>query len=166
MSSFILPRTGILSFMDDEAREQLTTYGTIATTQAGQVIIEENKPQRCLYIIISGVFNVTTATRGHEIHLDAAAAGDCVGEVALFEPGVASATVISRDSGRLWYMDEAHLQQYLLDWPFSGCALLLGVNTMLSRRLKRANGVIKSNSILPGFLSVRNRRRDSGVPIS
>ena len=61
--------------------------------------------------------------------------------------------------GQLWHIDVEHLQNFLSDWPHAGCAAVLGINTILSRRLKRANAVIRSNQILPTFLSVRSRKR-------
>ena len=85
--------------------------------------------------------------------------GDCLGEVAIFEPGRASATATCREEGQLWCMDAEHLQQFLLESPHGGCALILGINTLLSRRLKRANATIKTNAIVPRFLSVRSRTR-------
>jgi hypothetical protein len=54
------------------------------------------------------------------------------------------------------------LQQFLLDWPSSGCAAILGINIILSRRLKRANGMIRFHEIVPGFLSVRSQKRVAG----
>jgi hypothetical protein len=74
--------------------------------------------------------------------------------------------VTSVDVGRLWYIDVEHLQQFLLESPHSGCAAVLGINTILSRRLKRANTVIRSNQILPSFLSVRSKKRAEGVNLS
>lgn len=163
MSQLILPRTGILSFMDDESREQLNRYGSVLMTQAGQVIIREGEPQTSLYIVISGVFNVTVQPAGHDVTLDTVEEGDCFGEISIFQPGPASATVTSLQAGQLWYMGVDNLQQYLYDWPFAGCAIILGINTILSRRLKRANAVIKANEIVPSFLSVRSRKRTNGT---
>lgn len=159
MSQFILPRTGILAFMDDESREQLTGYGSLLPTVAGQVIIEEAREQTCLYVVLNGTFNVTTHVSGRDIPLDTVEGGDCFGEVAIFQPGPASATVTSAEAGQLWFMDVQNLQQFLLDWHHAGCALLFGINTILSRRLKRANAVIKANEIMPSFLSVRAKKR-------
>jgi len=163
MAQLILPRTGILAFMDDEAREQFATYGTVVTTAPGDVLIREGDANLNLYIVLRGTFNISTMTTGHAVHLDAVGAGDCLGEVAVFQPGVASATVTSADVGQLWFIDVEHLQQFLLDYPHAGCAAVLGINTILSRRLKRANGVIRSNEILPSFLSVRSRKRPESV---
>ena len=164
--STLLPRTGILIYMDDESREHLATYGSVLPTTPGQVIVQEGEPNTCLYVVLKGAFSVCAKVTGREVHLGDLGEGDCIGEVAIFQPGPASATVSSVDAGQLWYMDVEHLQQFLLDWPHSGCALVLGINTILSRRLKRANAVIRSNEIVPSFLSVRSRKRAEGAKVS
>ncbi len=163
MSELILQRTGILTFMDDEARERFATYGRIEDTTAGQVVIREGEANLNLYIILSGTYKISTFATGAEVHLDDVGPGDCLGEVAVFQPGVTSATVTCTKAGQLWFIDVEHLQQFLSDWPHAGCAAVLGINTILSRRLKRANSVIRSNQILPTFLSVRNRKRPDYV---
>ena len=166
MAHIILPRTGILSFMDDESRETFASYGSLLSTTAGQVIIREGEPNLLLYIILSGSFNISTQATNRDVHLDVVGPGDCLGEVAVFQPGVASATVISTEAGRLWCIDVEHLQQFLLEWPHPGCAAVLGINTILSRRLKRANAVLRSNAILPSFLSVRFKKRADSTQLS
>ncbi len=56
MSEIILPRTGILSFMDDESRERFASYGGVTATTPGQVILKEGEPNLNLYIILSGAY--------------------------------------------------------------------------------------------------------------
>jgi len=158
MTPFILPREGILVFMDDESRERLTAYGSILPCTPGQVLIQEGEPQSCLYVVISGLFQVSTNIREREVHLDSVSEGDCFGEVAIFQSGLASATVTCAGTGQLWYLESSSLQHFLSEGSPAGCALLLGINTILSRRLKRANAVITANEIVPSFLSVRTRR--------
>ncbi len=128
-------------------------------------IIEEGKPQNCLYIVLMGSYHVTMKASGRDVSLDTVEKGDCFGEVSLFQPDMASATVTSNDKGQVWFMDVDHLQQFLLDWLHASCALILGINTILSRRLKRANSVIKANEIVPSFLSVRSRKRTETGPV-
>lgn len=144
--------------MDDESRERLTSYGSVLSASAGQILIQEGEPQSCLYIVLSGLYHVSTHIRAREVHLDAVSEGDCFGEVAIFQPGPASATVTCASDGALWYLESASLQHFLSDGSSAGCALLLGINTILSRRLKRANAVITANEIVPSFLSVRTRK--------
>lgn len=166
MSQLILPRIGILAFMDDESREQFATYGSVFDTAPGQVILQEGEANTSLYIVLSGAFNVSTKVTGRPVELDTLREGECIGEVAVFQPGPVSATVTCTEAGRLWAIDVEHLQQFLIDWPHSGCAAVLGINTILSRRLKRSNAVIRSNEIIPSFLSVRAKKRVEGANLS
>jgi CRP-like cAMP-binding protein len=162
MSQPTLPRTGILAFMDDEARLQFASCGSPVSTVPGQVLIREGEVNTHLYVVLSGTFNITTRALGDEVHLDTVGAGDCLGEVAIFHPNCASATVTSLRAGQLWSIGVDSFQEFLLDWPNYGCAAILGINIILSRRLKRANAVIQSNEIVPGFLSVRSQKRVAG----
>jgi CRP-like cAMP-binding protein len=165
MSQIILPRTGILAFMDDDSRRQFATYGGLISTTPGQVLIRKGEVNLHLYIVLAGSFNITTRAPGKEVHLDTVGVGDCLGEVAIFHPDKASATVTSLQAGQLWSIDVGRLQEFLLDWPNDGCAALLGINIILSRRLKRANDVIRANEIVPGFLSVRSQKRVPGMKL-
>jgi len=159
MSQVILSRTGILAYMDDEARRQFASYGSVVATAPGEVLIHEGAVNTRLYIVLSGTFNITTQSQGKEVLLDTVGAGDCLGEVAIFNPDKASATVTGISAGRLWAIEADALQKFLIDWPDSGCAALLGIDVILSRRLRHANSVIRSLSIVPGFLSVRAQKR-------
>ncbi len=165
MSPILLPRSGILSFMDDEARTRFASYGTAIATAPGQVLIREGEINTQLYVVLSGAYNITTETPDSLVNLDTVGEGDCLGEVAIFHPDRASATVTSIGAGRLWTIGVQALQQFLYDWPHYGSAAMLGINIMLSRRLMRANAVIQRNEILPGFLSVRSERRGETVKL-
>ena len=158
MSKVILPRTGILAFMDDEGRERLVGFGMVIDTKPGEVLIREGDQNTNLYVVLSGMFNVTTPAKGKEAHLDTVCEGDCLGEIAIFHPNKASATVTSLMAGQLWVIDAGALQEFLLTHPSDGCAAVLGINIILSRRLKRANFLIRSNEIVPSFLSVRSQK--------
>jgi CRP-like cAMP-binding protein len=159
MSSPVLSRIGILSYLDDEARQQLAGYGHVTTIEPGQVLISEGNVNRRLYVILSGIFAVATKALGSEVQLDTVGPGDCLGEVAIFHPDQASATVTCREAGEIWSIDATQLQEFLTASPEYGCALILGINIILSRRLKRANEVIRFHQIVPVFLTVRTSRR-------
>jgi CRP/FNR family cyclic AMP-dependent transcriptional regulator len=159
MSNVLLPRLGILAFMDDDDRAQLATYGYDVATEPKQVLLNEGAESQILYFVLAGTFSITVAAPGRDAYLDLALAGDCLGEISLFEREPASATVTSSEKGRLWAIDSDSLERFLQDWPLPGCALILGINTLLSRRLRKATAVIKVGQIVPSFLSVRSRNR-------
>jgi len=154
-----LPRSGILSFMDDHAREQFGSYGSVLTTTPGQVLMREGEVNKHLYVVLAGTYSILGEVSGQEVLLDTVGVGDCLGEVAIFNPDKASATVKSLHHGRLWAIDADALQDFLYQWPDYGCAALLGIDIILSRRLRRTNEVIRHNEIVPGFLSVRAKKR-------
>jgi len=159
MPNATLPRIGILAFMDDEYRKALLGYGYEVATEPKQVLLTEGVDSRTLYMVLAGTFVVSVKTKGGESTLDTVGTGDCLGEISLFEPGPASATATSSDKGKLWAIDSDALQRFLGDYPLAGCALVLGINTLLSRRLRKATSVIKVGHIVPSFLSVRSRHR-------
>jgi CRP-like cAMP-binding protein len=161
MSESILQRTGILAFMDDEAREHFAAYGEVIRTKPNKVLIEEGALGTQLYIILKGHFHVSTAMQGKEVRLDSMGPGDCLGEVSLFNPDRASATVITDagSDGKLWTVNADALQQFLVDHPAAGCAAILGLNVILSRRLKRTLDVLRTHEIVPGFIAVRAKQR-------
>ena len=159
MSQVILPRLGILTFMDDDYRSQLAGYGSVVATEAKQVILREGESSRTLYVVLAGTFIITVGAAGQEVTLDSVGEGDCLGEISVFEPGMASATVTSAEAGKLWSIESTALQQFLGESPYAGCALVLGINTLLSRRLRKATSVIKVSEIVPSFLSVRASRQ-------
>jgi CRP-like cAMP-binding protein len=154
-----LPRTGILAFLDDHAREQFASHGHVVTTEPGEVLVREGEVNTRLYIVLAGTFNIFCEVTGHQVLLDTVGVGDCLGEVAIFNPDKASATVKSLHNGRLWTIDASSLQGFLYAWPDYSSAALLGIDIILSRRLRRANEVIRQNEIVPGFLSVRAKKR-------
>jgi CRP-like cAMP-binding protein len=162
MSQVILPRTGILAFMDDDSRKRLATYGSVISTSPGHVLIQNEEVNGNLYVVLAGMFNVTTMVRGKTVLLDTMREGDCLGEIAIFHPNKASATVIGLQAGELWMIDAAALQEFLLTWPNDACAVILGINIILSRRLKKANSLIRANEIVPSFLSVRSQKHIDG----
>ncbi len=165
MAQPILPRAGILAFMDDEARERFAGYGQVIETKPDEVLIKEGDVQTSLYVVLAGIFNVSTTAKNKSVHLDTVCEGDCLGEVAIFHPNSASATVTSLITGKLWVIDSAKLQEFLTDYPNDGCAAVLGINIILSRRLKRANCLIRTNEVVPSFLSVRSQKHTATAKI-
>lgn len=158
MAETALPRSGPLVYLDEEALSVLSGFGVCHIFPKGTVIIRQDERQLNLYIVLSGALEVITTVNHREVRLATLGVGDCFGEVAIFEPGTASATVRATEDSQLWYLDVENLQTFLQQYPHAGCGLILGVNTILSQRLQQANKLIKTSQIVPGFLSVRSRR--------
>jgi CRP/FNR family cyclic AMP-dependent transcriptional regulator len=161
MASASLPRLGILTHLDEESLQALTGYGMSTPIPADGVLINEGADQKRLFIVISGALEVVAKADDKQVHLAKLEPGDCFGEVSIFQPAPASATVRSTAPSQVWYMDSDQMQAFIHDRPSGGAALLWGITTILSQRLQQTNQIVKSHNIVPGFLSIRSKRRDT-----
>jgi len=134
-----LPQMGFASELDLEERSQLGNFGEFISLVDGDVLIEEGKTQDALFLVIMGTFHVQTEMTGRTILLGTIKAGDTLGEVNIFDPGQASASVISRSTSEVWKIDRNRLEQYLEAHPRTAARLLVSVSTQLSKRLRKMN---------------------------
>jgi CRP-like cAMP-binding protein len=135
----ILPPVGILAYLSAKSLGDLTHYGRFEKFQPGETLIQEGDPQNRLYIIVQGSLQISGMASGREILYCQIDAGECLGEVCLFEAGTASATVRPITECILWSLDIHELIHYLTEHLGGGGALLMGIARCLSHRLRSAN---------------------------
>ena len=134
-----LPAIGFVADISDEDRLVLSGYGEFLPVQDEQVLIQEGQDQNCLYFIISGRLHVTTEDEGRRTLLGRLGPGDLVGEVNVFDPQKASATVMGMEYSQVWRMDRAMLDAFTKDSPAAASQLLIHISTQLSQRLRETN---------------------------
>ena len=134
-----LPAFGFVAKISDEDRRLLSGYGEFLPVQDDQVLIEEGHDQNCLYFIISGRLHVTTDVDGRRTLLGRLGPGDLVGEVNVFDPQKASATVTGVEFCQVWRMDRATLDDFTRENPAAAAQLLVHIATQLSQRLRETN---------------------------
>ncbi|MDA7614362.1 cyclic nucleotide-binding domain-containing protein [Verrucomicrobiales bacterium] len=134
-----LPAIGFVADISDEDRLVLSGYGEFLPVQDEQVLIQEGQDQNCLYFIISGRLHVTTEDEGRRTLLGRLGPGDLVGEVNVFDPQKASATVMGLEFSQVWRMDRAMLDAFTKDSPAAASQLLIHISTQLSQRLRETN---------------------------
>ncbi len=139
MSNAILPEMGFAIDFDIEERTQLGNFGEFISLSEGEALIDEGHTQDALFMIISGTFHVQTDVTGRSVLLGTLKAGDTVGEINMFDPGQASASVVSKSFSEVWRIDRARLEQYLEAHPRTAARLLVNVATQLSKRLRKTN---------------------------
>lgn len=131
-----LPATGILAGIPVDELARFAALGEFLKVSPGEVIIREGKDQNWLYVIIEGRLNVTKADLKEP--LAEIGPGESIGEVNLFDPGVASATVFAPVEGEIWRVNRDGLNQFL-----SGggpeTALLVALLTEVSQRIRATN---------------------------
>ncbi len=134
-----LPALGFAADLTDQDRKDLGSYGEFITANEGDILIEEGKPQNALFLVVFGNFHVQTETTGRVVLLGHLKSGDTVGEINIFDPGNASASVVARNLGQIWKIDRTRLEDFLEAHPEAAARLMVGVATQLSKRLRKTN---------------------------
>lgn len=134
-----LPRFGILKGMEDEDRVHLSDFGEFLPAHPKQQIITNGKPQDSLFFVISGLLHVHMTVDGREKLIARIEAGETLGEVNLFDPAAASASVTSQGFSQIWRANRADIEAFVEAYPKAGCDLLSGILAGMSRRIRRMN---------------------------
>jgi CRP-like cAMP-binding protein len=134
-----LPAKGIIEPLGDEDRLLLSSYGEFRPVHERQVLIEEGHQQNSLYFVISGALHATTMRSGRQVLLGKINVGETIGEINIFHPGFASATVTAVEFSQVWRIDRGSLEEFMNVSPLPAAHLLIGISSTLSRRLRDTN---------------------------
>jgi CRP-like cAMP-binding protein len=144
-----LPPVGILAGLTDTSLANIAAFGQYRHFPAGTEIIREGDAQDRFYVVVTGKLAITALASGKEVSLSEAGPGECLGEVSLLEPGPASASVRVVKEATLWSMNIENFRVYLAKHPGGAGALLLGMASCLSQRLRQANQLINQHHVKP-----------------
>jgi CRP-like cAMP-binding protein len=134
-----LPALGFARDLNDDERRQLSAYGDFTAAEDGQAIIVEGRPQDSLSMVVSGTVHVQTEAGGRHVLLSSLRAGDVIGEVNIFDPAEASATVVASGFAVLWSISRSKLDAFMHHHPAASSKVLLTIATTLSKKLRRTN---------------------------
>jgi CRP/FNR family cyclic AMP-dependent transcriptional regulator len=134
-----LPAKGIIEPLGDDDRLLLSSYGEFRPVHERQVLIEEGHPQNSLYFVISGTLHATTMRGGRQVLLGKIGSGETIGEINIFHPGLASASVTAVEFSQVWRIDRQSLEDFMNVSPLPASHLLIGIASTLSRRLRDTN---------------------------
>ena len=134
-----LPALGIVSSMEEEDRRLLSDYGEFLPVPDGDTIIEEGANQDSLVFLISGLLHVVTNKSGSNVLLARVEPGESIGEVNLFDPGKASASVVAKSFSQVWKASRNDLEAFLNAYPEAAGRLMIGLLSEMSKRLRNMN---------------------------
>jgi CRP-like cAMP-binding protein len=134
-----LPAIGFLADMDSSHREFLASFGKFVRPHDGDALIEEGKGQHYLYLILSGVLHVVSHAGGRNLLVATLGAGDSLGEVNVFDPGTASASVIARSECLIWQISETELAGFFQDDAVAGIEFMKGLLRLEGKRIRAMN---------------------------
>jgi len=135
-----LPAFSWIGHLKDDDRDLLSSYGEFFPGHPGTVIIEEGVPQTEVFVVISGKLQVHAMQEDGIARLLAEVGpGETLGEISLFTPVHATATVIATEFSQLWRIKDSDLIQFMTDNPGAGNVLLRTLATILSQRLRKVD---------------------------
>jgi len=144
-----LPHVGIFAALSTQSLKNLASYGKFEEVAAGTQLVREGTNQERLFVVVCGKVALTARRGAKEVPVSEAHAGECLGEAALLEPSPAAATLRVTEDSVLWSLDITGLRIFISDHPGGAGALLMGVASCLSARLREANHRICQNHMKP-----------------
>jgi CRP-like cAMP-binding protein len=135
-----LPTFSWIGHLKQDDRELLSSYGEFFPGHPGNIIIAEGAMQTEVFVVISGKLEVRARQEdGSEITLAQVGPGETLGEISLFDPGPAAATVTAVEFSQLWRIADADLMQFMEENPGAGNVLLRTLASILAQRLRQMN---------------------------
>jgi CRP-like cAMP-binding protein len=138
LSKPTLPTFSWIGHLEADDRDLLSSYGEFFPGHPGTVIIQQGVTQTEVFVVISGQLEVhAERPDGSRILRARVGPGETLGEISLFDPGPATATVTATEFSQLWRIADEDLIQFMDDNPGAGNVLLRTLAAILAQRLRR-----------------------------
>ncbi|MDZ4199613.1 MAG: cyclic nucleotide-binding domain-containing protein [Kiritimatiellia bacterium] len=154
----LLPASGCIAALTESERIVLAGYGNFQDFEKGTLVIREGDPQDRLYFVVKGAFHATLGEAGNQILLGRISEGQWFGEINIFDPQVASATVTAKESSTLWSIPRHQLDRFMLDHTMASLKLVVGISELLSARVRGMIGkleMVNLSNAMKGLYSPR-----------
>ena len=141
-----LPTFSWIGHLKEDDRDLLSSYGQFFPGHPGSVIIEKGVLQTEVFVVISGQLEVLgdqeedeDGELGEPALLARVGPGETLGEMSLFDPAPATATVRASEFSQLWRIADSDLIQFMEQNPGAGNVLLRTLATILAQRLRQVD---------------------------
>jgi CRP/FNR family cyclic AMP-dependent transcriptional regulator len=117
----------------------LSSFGDSRSYQPGDVVIRQGDENDYLYLVLKGKLEVLQEVDDVDQVVAELEAGDSLGEVSIFDPGPASATVRAGSDSEVWLITRESLERLHTANPKVAYRLLTRITTCLSKRMRDMN---------------------------
>ncbi len=135
----VLRNVSILSQLTDEELKSFHALLEIKNFQTKQKLIEEGTVVTHFHIVFDGIVHVRRLAQKKELLLGRLGAGGFFGEINLFDPGVATASIYAMKPTQLGSIDYETFRAYMAANPLTGYKIVSGMMTEMSRRLRQTS---------------------------
>ncbi|MFZ2282114.1 MAG: cyclic nucleotide-binding domain-containing protein [Prosthecobacter sp.] len=131
--------TPLLANFNANELSLLSSFGDSRSYQPGDVVIRQGDENDHLYLVLKGKLEVLQEVDGADQVVAVLEAGDSLGEVSIFDPGPASATVRAGSEAEVWLITRDSLERLHTANPKVAYRLLTRITTCLSKRMRDMN---------------------------
>lgn len=131
--------TPLLATFNANELTLLSSFGDSRSYQTDDIIIREGDENDHLYLVLKGKLEVLQTFDGQTRPVATLEAGDSLGEVSVFDPGPASATVRALSEAEVWLITRSSLDRLHAANPKVAYRLLSRITTCLSKRMRNMN---------------------------
>ena len=132
----LLRTVSILRPLSDDELHAFCALLTRRDVKPRERIIEEGTEVKILYIVCSGVVHIRRLAQKREMLLGRLGVGGFFGEINLFDPGVATASIYAMKPTILAFVDYETLRTFMSANPATGYKIVTAMMTEVARRFR------------------------------
>jgi CRP/FNR family transcriptional regulator, cyclic AMP receptor protein len=134
-----LKRMALFSEFTPGELETLVDLVEPKTLPAGTLIVKQDEPGDCMYIIVDGSAKVIHRAKGKEFLLATLSRGQFFGEIALVDEGPRSADVIAVEPCTVLALEQSVIRALAGVYPSAAFKMLVAVGRTLIERMRQGN---------------------------
>jgi CRP/FNR family cyclic AMP-dependent transcriptional regulator len=131
-----------IPFLRELSDEEIQMFSSLLSTRmckSGERILEEGVAPDAFYIVCDGVVHVRRRANTREMLMGRIGAGGFFGEVNLFDPGVATASIISMQQSRLAVISYEKFREFMENNTRAGYRISSALMKEMAQRLRATN---------------------------
>jgi CRP-like cAMP-binding protein len=139
MDSQSLRVVSFLRSLSDEELAEVAALLTIREYSPKARIVAEGEPIGAFHLVLKGTLHVRRLAQKREMLLARIGVGGFFGEINLFEPGEATASVYAMDAVTVALVDYGRFRDFMAARPEIGYKIVAALMAELARRLRATN---------------------------
>ncbi len=135
----LLRSVSILRSLSDDELRAFCELLILREVKAKERIIEEGTPVKSFSIVCDGIVHIRRLANKREMLLGRLGPGGFFGEINLFDPGVATASIYAMKPTRLAVVSYEDFHQFMTANPTTGYKVVSAMMTEMARRLRQTS---------------------------
>ena len=135
----LLRNVSILRKLSDEELRAFCALLLIREVKPKERIVEEGTPVKNFSIVTEGVVHIRRMADKRELLLGRLGPGGFFGEINLFDPGVATASIYAMKPTKIAYLDYESFHKFMEANPAAGYKIVSSMMTEMARRLRQTS---------------------------